>query len=185
MAKGSKEFENTPVVNRHIQMASRAVGTYAAEQFTDAMGQHIFSEFDERHALLSFDSPLETAFWIWWMAFRDVDRFCQRDLELHRHRRVSVEGMNFILDFVIEPSDDFRQKCHGGWPLIAIEVDGHTFHEKTTEQVEHRNKRDRALQRVGWQLFHFSFSEFNTRPEESVLEVLEFARDAYGRLPVV
>jgi hypothetical protein len=65
---------------------------------------------------------------------------------------------------------------------IGVELDGHTFHEKTLEQVTYRNQRDRALQQIGWRVYHFSFAEFTKNPRESILEVVEHARFIYGRV---
>ena len=42
---------------------------------------------------------------------------------------------------------------------MAVECDGHNFHEKTKTQVAHDKKRDRVLQSVGLRVFRFSGSE--------------------------
>lgn len=60
---------------------------------------------------------------------------------------------------------------------VAVELDGHEFHEKTKEQVTARNRRDRDLQRHGWYVLHFSWSEVMSNPLGCALEVLNFAKD--------
>jgi len=72
-------------------------------------------------------------------------------------------------------NSDHIQRHGVSWKPIAIEVDGHAFHERTREQVERRNERDRALQQAGWTVFHFSFTEMSARPEACILEVFDFA----------
>jgi len=42
---------------------------------------------------------------------------------------------------------------------IAIEVDGHRFHQRTKEQVERDYRRGRELARAGWVVIRFSGSE--------------------------
>lgn len=47
---------------------------------------------------------------------------------------------------------------------IAIECDGHEFHERTKEQVERDNKRARKLQQSGFIVIRFSGSEILKDP---------------------
>ncbi len=42
---------------------------------------------------------------------------------------------------------------------LAIECDGHDFHEKTKEQAAHDKKRDRAITAEGYRMFRFTGSE--------------------------
>lgn len=127
---------------------------------------------------LAFDSPLEAAYWAWW-------RVCEREyfrpkgaLDMARHVEVTVaDGDRYVLDGVVTiggetrgVSGERRDYIKARWPKIAVELDGHAFHEKTLEQVTKRNRRDRALQRDGWQVFHYSFSEFVANPFACVNE---------------
>ena len=58
-------------------------------------------------------------------------------------------------------------------PKVAIELDGHDFHERTKEQVALRNERDRsAPQADGWTVLHFSGSELVRDPLKCVQSVL-------------
>jgi very-short-patch-repair endonuclease len=72
---------------------------------------------------------------------------------------VEACGNRYRLDFMLESGK------------IAIELDGHDFHERTKEQVEHRNKRDRDLQSDGWLVLHYSGSKFLSEPMNCILEV--------------
>ena len=65
---------------------------------------------------------------------------------------------------------------------IAVEVDGHDFHERTREQVVARNQRDRDLQADGWTVLHFSGSEIHRQPEECVRQVFDVGYTAFGFL---
>jgi very-short-patch-repair endonuclease len=47
---------------------------------------------------------------------------------------------------------------------IAIECDGHDFHERTKEQAEHDKERDRELQASGWAVARFTGSEIFRDP---------------------
>jgi very-short-patch-repair endonuclease len=42
---------------------------------------------------------------------------------------------------------------------LIIECDGHAFHEKTKEQAKRDKERDRELQKLGYQVFHYTGSE--------------------------
>lgn len=63
---------------------------------------------------------------------------------------------------------------------IAVELDGHEFHEKTKAQVTKRNQRDRDLVAAGWTILRFSGSEFYRDPLGVVDEVWCRAYQHYG-----
>lgn len=56
------------------------------------------------------------------------------------------------LDFVVHP-------YVGRTWRIAIECDGHDFHERTAEQAERDRSRDRALTATGWSVLRFTGRE--------------------------
>lgn len=143
-------------------------------------------------------SPLEARFYVWWhvhglakAALMVAPMFWlrpQQPIDLGPHR--------YVLDFVVvsEPEvyvhqalvgvgpapdehalADYRGLRH---PFIAIELDGHEFHERTKDQVRRRDRRDRDLQAAGWCIFHFSGSEFAGDPVKCVDEVW---REAWRR----
>jgi hypothetical protein len=58
------------------------------------------------------------------------------------------------------------------FPKIGVEVHGHEWHERTRQQTDYRNRRDRDLQNAGWQLYHFGGGELVTQPDRCVAEVL-------------
>lgn len=70
-----------------------------------------------------------------------LERECRIDVALvvRRHER----GPDFVESF--QP--------------IAVELDGHDFHERTRAQSERDKSRDRALQRAGWLALRFTGSE--------------------------
>lgn len=141
---------NLPTVQIAISKASIAfAGVKAREhaRFLGVMGRYSHVE-----------SPIEAVFWVWWntIELRDFKQFACH-LEPQHH----VAG--YRLDFAIPEA------------FIAIELDGHDFHERTKEQVESRNARDRDLQSLGWMVFHFSGSELLRSPIGAVLSVIKSA----------
>lgn len=110
-------------------------------------------------------SPLEVAFAMAWAMY-----------SVSADRRGTC-GAVFALDPQHEVLDyrvDFRVVCQSHpslasqFPKIAIELDGHEFHEKTKEQVAKRNGRDRALMLSGWRVIRFSGSEFYRKPYDCI-----------------
>jgi len=65
---------------------------------------------------------------------------------------------------------------------IAIELDGHEFHQRTKEQVERDYSRDRALARAGWIVVRFSGSEVWRDAGACALEVAGILIDAISRI---
>lgn len=74
---------------------------------------------------------------------------------------VETEAGSFRLDFAIDP-DGAR---------IAVECDGHEWHERTKEQAARDKSRDRALVAAGWRVIRFTGSEIWADPRRCALEV--------------
>lgn len=103
----------------------------------------------------------------------------QLDQQHHGHipiwpmsqKQVVACGRHYRLDFVLRAltEESLSELVDSPYhPLIAIEFDGHAFHEKTAAQVTSRNQRDRDLSDAGWTVWHFSGSEFNRDPKHLV-----------------
>ena len=60
---------------------------------------------------------------------------------------------------------------------LAIECDGHDFHEKTKEQAARDRKRDRSFQRAGLRIFRFTGSEIFRDPGKCADEIVDFVAD--------
>jgi hypothetical protein len=126
-----------------------------------------------------FESEIERAFWWSWRfveAFLDprlgqLDLVCQLQAEL--------EGERYRFDFVVFPrvghDHDAAQTIVRTGRFVVIEVDGHDFHERTKEQVRARDRRDRAIQRLGAVVCHYSGREVYTSPVECVLDTVKTA----------
>jgi len=69
------------------------------------------------------------------------------DAWLHQQEVVLARG--YRLDFSV----------HTPTARIAIECDGHDYHERTKEQAKHDRSRDRALTLAGWTVLRFTGSE--------------------------
>ena len=88
------------------------------------------------------------------------------DWETHKHRKVT-----YRLDFAY-----FHPMHHGkGLVKIAIECDGHEFHEKTKEQAKRDKERDRYLQSEGWIVARFTGSEIFRNPAKVIREIEHLA----------
>lgn len=95
-------------------------------------------------------------------SFDCIDLFVQHELR--------IEERSVRLDFALV----------GRGVRLAIEVDGHDFHERTKEQAERDRSRDRALQRAGWTVLRFTGREVNRDAARCVAEVLDGVRSALG-----
>lgn len=181
-------FIGVDFVKEQIERATANAG----QVFADNLHQEVWSQMNANHARaggpLEFDSPLEAAYWAWWLCMQAVDpNFTQSSLELLRHVDVTAGGARYVIDFMLIHngragrfgSTELAAYAAARWPKIAIELDGHTFHEKTLEQVTYRNQRDRALQQEGWRVFHYSFDEFKREPAKCINEPLIFAGNVF------
>jgi hypothetical protein len=175
VAKPSPEFWKLPLVVDHIARARRQVEMLAGADFMS----HVESYRDYKPC----DSPLEAIFALWWHVVigpPTPDPSGPFAWALDWQKVVEVAGAAYRLDFEVTPTDSqFWQAAEiRGYrrQSIAVELDGHDFHERTKEQVAHRNTRDRALQSAGWIVLHFSGSELVRDPISQVNQVLQVCR---------
>jgi very-short-patch-repair endonuclease len=59
-------------------------------------------------------------------------------------------------------------------PLVVLECDGHSYHERTPDQASSDNRRDRALQRLGIPVLRFTATDILRNSDESAREVAQF-----------
>lgn len=78
------------------------------------------------------------------------------------------EVAGYRLDFLI------RLYMDGKHLDIAIECDGHDFHEKTKEQASRDKKRDRALAAANIIVLRFTGSDIYSRTESCLSEISDF-----------
>lgn len=155
----------------HIERAL----TWAAGHLRDDLFMHVTGTVCE--------SPLEEAFWAAWDVRRILSNwgtsyFDTYDLKLSPQQEVTANDRRYRLDFQLtfhpRLENEFHDIARQCFPLIAIELDGHEFHERTKAQVAERNQRDRDLMSVGWKVFHFSGSEFHRDPQGCVEAIWEY-----------
>lgn len=121
------------------------------------------------------ESPIEAVFLVYWRMLRTIGGSSpERALNLVEQYQVEIGSDRFRLDFAILPADPLIQQFaeHLGYPMkVAVELDGHEFHERTKEQVTIRDRRDRILQVDGWKVLHVSGSELARRQGELVADI--------------
>lgn len=73
----------------------------------------------------------------------------------------------YRLDFLVTLAVDGTEQ------RVAVECDGHEFHERTKEQAKEDRSRDRAIQRTGMRIFRFTGSEIVSDPYKCAKEVVQ------------
>ena len=175
MAIEKKDWRDVDVVMEQVNHAERYICAVVTKNYRSWIEMVLASEWP----YVSLESPLEAVFYLWWNC-HDVCHQTESRFSLLTQETVTCsDGQVFRLDFVLtlRDQDSLRRYAEAGlaFPRIAIEVDGHSFHEKTREQVAYRNARDRSLQQDGWIVFHFSWAELMADPAECVGSVIDFA----------
>lgn len=146
------------LVLQHIDMAIQA----RLDDDKNLYRSHIAYELNQEPAC---ESPLEAvlAAWLCLSVYGNSKGF---GLRVERQVEIETAARKYRADFLI----GWYGKDHDRLPIV-VEVDGHEFHEKTREQVEKRNERDRDLQQAGYPVLHFSFAEVVKRPADVVEEI--------------
>ena len=102
----------------------------------------------------------------------------EKNYDVMMQHEVEAGGQNFRIDCAIIPNipiSNAVRKRGLKVRAVAIELDGHEFHERTKEQVAYRNQRDRWLLANSWVVLHFSGSELHRQPVECVFHAARHA----------
>jgi very-short-patch-repair endonuclease len=157
------------MIDRAYRVGVERRAVEVREYATDAIG--MYGELE---------SPIEKIFAAWWYALRDSKHQSVQDfIELHPQYEIQSGAKTYRLDFLLTETayctqSDYRRYAESfgcPYPKVAVELDGHDFHERTKEQVALRDKRDRDLQVAGYKVFHISGSALWRDPEGVVDEV--------------
>lgn len=113
-------------------------------------------------------SPIEQLFLMEWKFGKFDERFGVR---LIPQKHIETEKGKYKVDFNISPLDSSDPYIN-----VAIEIDGHDFHEKTKQQVAKDKKRDRSLIRAGLTVLRFSGSEVFYSPRSCINEIVDYIK---------
>jgi very-short-patch-repair endonuclease len=162
-----------PNVREFLEKASSMYGQLQAETFS----QWRYSELLERPG----DSAIEDLFWIAChlqcaSAGSEINRMrflgdgkWGRDAGVHitPQHQVGRYRVDFLIEqFGIGPDDVLTP--------VAVELDGHDFHDKDKRQRSYEKARDRDLVRAGYRVLHFTGSDVVRDPLKVAYEALEF-----------
>lgn len=160
---GDKAILSVPNVNAAVIDTATWIAAVMRDRFTDDVSMMA--------SMGSFDSPIEAIFYAYFTAYAEANG---RIFTLHPQHEVQCGEAKYRLDFILEVNDTdllYEAYLHGcEFQPMAIELDGHDFHERTKEQVTYRNQRDRDLQAAGWRVMHYSGSELHASPARAVLD---------------
>lgn len=116
-------------------------------------------------------------------------RYCATPLDVNKKTKINKVNLyaqapvgKYTADFLLEIN------FYGEKRLVAIECDGHQFHERTKEQAAHDKKRDRFFQSQGINILRFTGSEIYRDVFECWMEIFNFtdgiAKEIMGRKDV-
>lgn len=107
-------------------------------------------------------SPVEQLFLMAWKFAGVEDRF---RVTLRPQHKIECAPVTYSTDFaVLRDGTDLR---------IAIEIDGHDFHEKTRAQVAKDKARERAIIAKGYTVLRFTGTEIVRDTQKCVNEVVD------------
>lgn len=165
---------------------------FEMEAFIDSALRHVEADIRSSWPFIrKGDSPIEETFFvslylclklrpeiISGVAFvtdgRDLDELELADRIIVRPQHTLID---WPIDFVVECKSDMNDRTY----LLAVECDGHDFHERTKEQAARDRQRDRALQEKNVAVFRFTGSELYRDPWKCAAQVVEWAEQARVR----
>lgn len=79
--------------------------------------------------------------------------------------------MPFRIDMAFIGQRMERDRDEMPWVRVAVELDGHDFHERTKEQASRDKRRDRVLAANGWSVLRFTGSDVYRDPAKVLEEI--------------
>ena len=114
--------------------------------------------------------------------FNINDNFCESSIErlfLEAFDAIRTKNIHTMYDYWLNPQVeignyrvDFELINHKDKKII-VECDGHEFHQKSKQQVEKDNQRERDLKKLGYEVVRFSGSEIFKDAEKCVEDLLD------------
>lgn len=114
----------------------------------------------------------------------NIEAACAQAYELFRqcHNRFPPEQRQCVVTFPQVTVGAYRLDfvvAHCGWVddafrvvKVAVECDGHDFHERTKEQAQRDRQKDRYLQSIGLTALRFTGSEIHADPGKCAWEII-------------
>jgi very-short-patch-repair endonuclease len=119
------------------------------------------------------ESPIEQLFALGCYEIeRDDPRLLVLNFQLIPQVEIQTNKKKYRIDFMLRLEDWTNEHFPGVATELIVECDGHNYHS-SKEQIARDNKRDRALNRIGFEVMHFSGSEINSEPYECAREATE------------
>lgn len=122
-------------------------------------------------------SPIEQMFFAQWDSF-----LVSRDIPLKPQYKIGgyrvdflVETMAYFVNSPINYTSEELDQISKTLPRYVVELDGHDFHEKTKQQVEHDKKRQRFITSSGYTVYRFSGSEVFKDCYRCVYDIIRMA----------
>lgn len=150
-----------------------------SDHYTRAALNWLGSHIDWAATLLGdkCESPIETGLLKAFIALRLADRRFRLDGLPTGDLATEWEAVIFPqhteggyrIDFAVKVTAAKRE----AW--IAVECDGHDFHERTKQQAARDKARDRALTAAGYRILRFTGSEIHAEPMKCAIQVQRLA----------
>ena len=137
---------------------------------THLKGLKIDYEYSLEQSLVDCESPIEQLLSLYLtnlqISFNNWNPFIELTNFVPNQEIECKNGEKYRLDFYFIVAYKNQETKYFG-----IECDGYEFHQKTKEQVEYDNQRERDLQNEGIEIIRFSGSEIWKNPYKCANEV--------------
>lgn len=162
------------------ELASKEIGAKTTKNFISSTHAYVLES--------GIQSPIEALFYAAFCAVNNTSCLCgysdepfpflgEKDflIALPQHK-VDKFRADFGCFYGIIKSDLISgYEYRGKW--VAVELDGHAFHDKNEKQRRYEKHRDRFFQKQGYKIFRFTGSEIHANPFNAAVEVVAHLLD--------
>lgn len=170
-------------INTFIEKCSKHVGEAKKNSFAYEVNSTLA---DNRS-----DSPIEKIFYAAFSTLLELNDLSFREFYLERYVQIRT-GIDCLPQYPVgKYRVDFAMWSFGSAQLLverpsfqvasekpvkqlAVELDGHAFHDRDAAQRSYEKRRDRFLQKQGYEVFHYTGADVCANPFKVALECLAY-----------
>lgn len=135
------------------------------KDYLDFLKEYYSANMNE--SLVDCESPIEQLFSLYLndlrFGFNHWNPFIEMSWPANNQEIICKNGKKYRLDFYLIVAYKNQETKY-----FDIECDGYEFHQKTKQQVEYDNQRQRDLQSEGIEIIRFSGSEIWNNPDKCI-----------------
>lgn len=119
----------------------------------------------------NIESPIEQIVYMSLLYIGKLNRYDVSVQPLYKEKFIKVFPQHQVGKYRVDFALHYSENDNNKW--VAVECDGHEFHDRDEQQRRYEKQRDRYLQRKGFMVMHFTGSEIVNASFKAATEIIQ------------